>query len=155
MVTQGFFWAKYFRIFIFGHFFCPIFKFPKYFAQKFSDVLYILFFNLLKETEQYSGINNTTKSCKPIKLAYVYLSNNSRNLAEFCHLCHQNQYSECFAVNLFYILCEKCMNYGNKLFNVILSRISGIILSPNVSIICYTQFCPKKVMLTILKLFFW
>ena len=29
-----YFWGKYLAILIFGHFFCPFLKIPKYFAQK-------------------------------------------------------------------------------------------------------------------------
>jgi hypothetical protein len=39
MQQKHVFWAKYFPLFIFGHFFCPFSTFPKYFPSKKRDIL--------------------------------------------------------------------------------------------------------------------
>ena len=58
MVTKVFFCKTVSEILIFGHFFCPFLKFPKYFPQKIFNILsiilkslkekYNIFFNLKK-----------------------------------------------------------------------------------------------------------
>jgi len=40
MLTKHVFWGKYFRKSVFGHFFCPISNFPKYFPGKKLDILH-------------------------------------------------------------------------------------------------------------------
>ena len=49
MVTKHVFWRKFFRLFVFGHFFCPISTFPKYFPGKKQDILYNIFLEVLKD----------------------------------------------------------------------------------------------------------
>ena len=39
MLTKHVFWGKYFGKSVFGHFFCPISIFPKYFPSKKHDIL--------------------------------------------------------------------------------------------------------------------
>jgi hypothetical protein len=39
MQQKHVFWAKYFSLFVFGHFFCPFLTFPKYFQSKKHDIL--------------------------------------------------------------------------------------------------------------------
>jgi hypothetical protein len=53
------FWAKFFGIFIFGHFFCPFFEIPKYFAQKpdLCDHILILWSQYQKNNFQFVSIN--------------------------------------------------------------------------------------------------
>ena len=48
MVTKHVFWGKYFGKSVFGHFFCPISTFPKYFPGKKLDILYNIFLGYLK-----------------------------------------------------------------------------------------------------------
>jgi hypothetical protein len=48
MQQKHVFRAKYFPLFVFGHFFCPFSTFPKYFQSKKPDILYITSLGVLK-----------------------------------------------------------------------------------------------------------
>jgi len=60
-----YFWGKYLAILIFGHFFCPFLKIPKYFAQK-----------KLKKHEKKNKLGKGLKELNPSK---IYIKNNLKN----------------------------------------------------------------------------
>ena len=60
MQRKHVFWGKYFGKFVFGHFFCPISIFPKYFQSKKLDILPKDIYSIIVNYEYF---NQTHKQC--------------------------------------------------------------------------------------------